>query len=250
MMYEKLCTEVYDMDKKFAESDEINFYEKFISMNDLILEPMCGSGRLLIPLLQNGYKVHGVDNSASMLKSCKERALKAGVYPILFEEALETMSLSDQYNIILIPLGSFQLIYPRASAFSVLQNFKKHLLPGGKLVLDLFVPWDALYENHEKEAAGSNFRDGKDFLAEDGSTIKVEWHNQYNKYEQFYLNKNIYTKIANGEIIATEHEEMHVCWYYRYEMELILEKCGFKNIEYREEYFRNENHMIYIAENM
>jgi hypothetical protein len=42
---------------------------------------------------------------------------------------------------------------------------------------------------------------------------------------------------------------MHIAWYYRYEMELILEKHGFNNIAYQEAYFRNEKHMIFIAEN-
>ncbi|MDP1724853.1 MAG: hypothetical protein Q8L85_09155 [Alphaproteobacteria bacterium] len=42
---------------------------------------------------------------------------------------------------------------------------------------------------------------------------------------------------------------MQISWYYRYEMELILEKHGFKNILYREEEFGGEMHMIFIAEN-
>ena len=31
-------------------------------------------------------------------------------------------------------------------------------------------------------------------------------------------------------------------------MELILEKCGFKNITYKEEFFGDEDHMIFVAE--
>lgn len=50
-------------------------------------------------------------------------------------------------------------------------------------------------------------------------------------------------------MVAKEDEEMYLCWYYRYEMELILEKYGFKNITCKEEFFRNENHMLFIAEN-
>src|SRR3990167_4001047 len=113
MMYETLCTEFYDADKKFAPEDEINFYKSFFTKNDLILEPMCGSGRLLIPLLQAGYHIHGVDNSKAMLNSCKNRAAKLKLNPILYAESIETLSLPDKYNIILTPLGSFQLFYPR-----------------------------------------------------------------------------------------------------------------------------------------
>ena len=40
---------------------------------------------------------------------------------------------------------------------------------------------------------------------------------------------------------------MVICWYYLNEMERILEKLGFKNISYRKEYFRNEDHDIFIT---
>lgn len=42
MMYQTLCTEFYDIDKCFAEADEIDFYKQFLDKDRLILEPMCG----------------------------------------------------------------------------------------------------------------------------------------------------------------------------------------------------------------
>ena len=242
MMYHKLCTEFYDIDKKFASSNEVNFYTQYIRKNDLILEPMCGSGRLLIPLAQAGYSIHGVDNSSSMLASCKERALKLGLSLTLFEEPIETMTLPKQYNLILIPLGSFQLLYPRLTAFHTLNNLKKHLQPGGKIILDLYVPWDALYENNQETFSE------REVTSPDKSKIVIQSHNMANKYEQYLHCDALYKKMVNGRVIAEESEQMHISWYYRYEMELILEKYGFKNIDYQEAYFNNEAHMIFIAE--
>ncbi len=242
-MYQTLCTEFYDIDKRFAEADEIDFYKQFIDKDKLILEPMCGSGRLLIPLIQEGYQIHGVDNSTPMLENCRKRAAASGLEPILFEASIETMQLPHKYDYMLIPLGSFQLLYPRSAAFNTLQNLRKHLRVRGKLILDLFVPWDALYENNEEE-----FTEKEVHISSDGA-IKHKSHNRSNKYEQYCYSDSTYTKIVNGKIIAEEKEEMYLCWYYRYEMELILEKYGFKNITYKEEFFRNENHMIFIAEN-
>src|SRR5260221_7048799 len=150
MMYQTLCTEFYDIDKRFAEADEVEFYKQFLEKDKLILEPMCGSGRLLIPLMQEGYQIHGVDNSLPMIESCRTRATALGLEPVLFEASIETMQLPHKYHLMLIPLGSFQLLYPRSSAFNTLQNFKNHLHVGAKLILDLFVPWDALRENNEE----------------------------------------------------------------------------------------------------
>lgn len=114
-------------------------------------------------LKDENNQIHGVDNSMPMLKSCKDRAILLKLHPVLYTDSIETMSLSDKYNVILIPLGSFQLFYPRELAFQVLQNLKNHLQVGDKLILDLFIPWDALYENNEEEMteAKTNFFTGK-----------------------------------------------------------------------------------------
>lgn len=78
--YNKLCTEFYDADKLTADidSEEVSFYKQKLATTDLILEPMCGSGRLLIPLLQLGYNVEGLDTSEPMLYNCQQRANNPG----------------------------------------------------------------------------------------------------------------------------------------------------------------------------
>lgn len=243
MMYDALCAEFYDADKKYASQEEVDFYTYLFNETDIILELMCGSGRLLIPLLQAGYTVHGCDNSVAMLQSCRERAEKLGLQPKLFDTNLETMDLEGLYDGIIIPLGSFQLLYPRAAAFKVLDRFKKHLRPKGRLIMDLFVPWDALSENNQQE------RGEREIQISDGSSIKCIYQNNANKQEQFIASENKYIKKLNDNIISEEIEHMHICWYYRYEMELILEKYGFKNISMQERFLNNENHMTFIAEN-
>jgi SAM-dependent methyltransferase len=241
-MYGQLCTEFYDADKKFATEEEIDFYKSIFNVSQHILEPMCGSGRLLIPLLQAGFTVDGIDNSKYMLKSCKERALKLGLTPRLFENNIEAINFNNEYDGIIIPFGSFQLFYPRGKAFSMLKKFKRALKPNGKLVMDLFVPWDALWENKEEE------KSSREINIDDNTKIKIESNNKANKYEQFIDCHSIYTKWQNEKCIAEEKEHMYITWYYVYEMELILEKYGFKKIEHKGRFLNNEEILTFIAE--
>ena len=60
--YGRLCTKVYDITKPFASGSELDFYKQHLQKSALILEPMCGSRRLLVPLLQEGFTVHGLDD--------------------------------------------------------------------------------------------------------------------------------------------------------------------------------------------
>ena len=60
--YLSLCTEVYDLSKPNPEEDDYAFYRDYaLKANGLILEPMCGTGRFLLPLLEEGFNVHGFD---------------------------------------------------------------------------------------------------------------------------------------------------------------------------------------------
>ena len=55
--YGSLCTEFYDLDKPSAPADALAFYvARARKVGGRILEPMCGSGRFLLPM--SLYRVH------------------------------------------------------------------------------------------------------------------------------------------------------------------------------------------------
>ena len=66
--YLSLCTEVYELSKPNPPEDAYAFYRDYaVKVNGPILEPMCGTGRFLLPLLEEGFDVHGFDASDHML---------------------------------------------------------------------------------------------------------------------------------------------------------------------------------------
>ena len=65
--YKSLCTQFYDIDKPTAPQKELDFYLRYARRaRGPILEPMCGSGRFLVPIAQSGFDIderaigHGV----------------------------------------------------------------------------------------------------------------------------------------------------------------------------------------------
>ena len=51
--YKKLCTQFYDIDKPTAPPDALEFYLQYaLKAQGPILEPMCGTGRFLVPMLR------------------------------------------------------------------------------------------------------------------------------------------------------------------------------------------------------
>lgn len=241
-VYGKLCTEFYDNDKPFATDQEIAFYGQFFRKDQLILEPMCGSGRLLIPMLEAGYKLHGLDNSPYMLANCKERLKQHNLHTEIFEQSVTELNLTQKYDGIIIPFGSFQLLYPRAVAYEALVNLHYHLKPGGKIVFDLFIPWEAMYLD------GEEGRSEKSTILPNGSIIVHKSHSKANKFEQYSTSHSTYEKIIDGKVTTKEEDSMHLCWYFLYEFELILEKYGFSNVKRLKKVINDEELIVYIAE--
>lgn len=240
--YLKLCTEFYDNDKPLATAQEVDFYGQIFTKNELLLEPMCGTGRLLIPLIKAGYKVHGLDISQYMLANCHDRLKQQNLQTEIFEQSVNNINLAQKYDGIIIPFGSFQLLYPRPIAFDALNRLYQHLKPGGRIVLDMFIPWETMYLGGEEQTSE------KSTILPNGDVIVHQSHAKANKFEQYYTSHDIYEKMVAGKVTEREEESMQLCWYFTHEFELILEKAGFKNIKIINKVINHEELMVYIAE--
>ena len=62
--YGALAAEIYDLDKPVGFLPDTAFYlERFAGFSGRVLEPACGSGRTLLPLLAAGLDATGFDPS-------------------------------------------------------------------------------------------------------------------------------------------------------------------------------------------
>lgn len=242
--YKSLCTEFYDLTKPLASGEEVNFYKEKLG-NKTVLEAMCGSGRLLIPLLKAGLKVDGLDYSSEMLSHCQGRLEEENLTSTLYEQNIEKIDLPHQYDAIIIAIGSFQLLHPRETALKVLTKMKKFLTPGGQIFIETFIPWDALYENNEYE------EEEREVEKDSHTKIHLRSVNHADKFHQFIKSKNLYKKIHQRKSIQSEEEELYINWYYRYEMVYFLEKVEFKNVElYDVNFSQNPKGIVYVGQNI
>ena len=75
--YGSLCTEPYERLHARAPEDELTFYLSYARPGQKILEPLCGSGRFLVPFLERGLDIRGMDASEEMLSTLREKAPRA-----------------------------------------------------------------------------------------------------------------------------------------------------------------------------
>jgi len=227
--YSTLSSEVYDIDKPIGHSfGDVEFYQERLSnIKGRVLEPATGTGRILIPLLENGIQVDGFDVSPEMLRICRENCSSRSLQPTLLEGRMESFSLETHYEAIIIPTGTFLLLHERKTSIEALKNFYNHLIPGGKLILDLSLQ--------------TEFETGKittrTWECDNGDIITLEQHKvNVDFVNQFSISHNRYEKWRDGVLTQTELEPFPLRWYGVEEFRLILEKIGFVDIEMSSDY--------------
>ena len=74
--YGNLCVEMYEILHREAPSDELNFYLSYAQAGKKILEPLCGSGRFLVPFAQKAWIFSEWIRHGKCLTSCKQNTLQ------------------------------------------------------------------------------------------------------------------------------------------------------------------------------
>ncbi len=139
-----------------------------------ILELMCGTGRVSIPLLREGRNMTCVDYCEDMLFRFKEKATDENLYVDIIEQDVTELNLNKKFDIALIPFHSFGEIADKEKQRILVQKVCGHLFDGGKFICTLQNP--AL---RGKSADGS-LRFINPVKMDDGQTLLVSYINNYN----------------------------------------------------------------------
>ena len=128
--YGSFCTEMYEILHERAPEDELNFYLSYAEKGKKILEPLCGSGRFLIPFIERGFDITGIDMSNEMLQKLKLK------FPDAKTVHTDIMKYDpkEKFDYIFISSGSVSLFTDIDICKQILIRIKKWLLKTGKFV--------------------------------------------------------------------------------------------------------------------
>jgi SAM-dependent methyltransferase len=216
--YLKLSTEYYDLARTIS-PEELNFYTLACQESPgPILEPMCGTGIFLIPLLKAGYKIEGFDASEHMLAVLKSKAPDA----LVFQCFVQDFNTSQKYGLIFVPFGSWGLITNKDESQKSLEVMYQHLLPGGKIILEI--------ETVNSAPSDSGVVRRSSIKHQAGSKITLTLVTSYNETTQIFSSRCRYDSIHDNVITATEHEDFQQYLFQFNEMDTMLSVAGFRTI--------------------
>ena len=224
--YGNLCTEFYDIDKPGPPPDAFDFYlAEAERAQGAILEPMCGSGRFLLPLLARGFDIEGSDASTHMLAACRVHAQRLGLEPALTEQSLDALSSDRRFALIFIPSGSFCLITDEAAALAGLVRVRELLAPNGRFIVEV--------ERRDRARCSelSGTWGGRWVTRPDGAKIVISWLSQYVAPTGISSSLHRYDLVKDGRLLTQEFEDFDLKLYEPSEFRALLARAGFTNIE-------------------
>ena len=221
--YGEMCAEVYVLDKPPGALGDINYYrEALCALEGPFLEAACGSGRLMIPMLEAGFDVLGFDHSEHMLAQCREAAQARGLNLRVQRTTYEDFSFDEPFGAIVSPVGSFTLVDDFAAALAALRRFHRHLRPGGRLFVDI-MPLGYLTAR-PLDHVRSWTTPGGDLLRVVSNVVELDL------LAQRRVSQDRYERWRGGRLVEQELEVLAVrCWGLK-EFELTLKEAGFADI--------------------
>jgi SAM-dependent methyltransferase len=219
--YGTLATEVHELDKPVGRPfADVDYYTDLLAdVSGPIFEPATGTGRILIPLLEAGHQVEGLDSSPQMLARCREHCRHRGLDPVLREADMTAFVQLAAYEAVIIPAGSIALLDGRKATLQALTCFRDSLVPGGRLIVD--VPVSQPATGHE---AMRYWQHGSCLWTL--QTMHIEYDPAANQTTRFLR----YDKWQEGTLRMTELQTFRLQHWNCQEFEDLLAEAGFTRI--------------------
>ena len=209
-----------------------------------VLEVGCGSGRIYLPMLAAGVDAYGIDISPKMLAVLEKNANAGGLAPHVKLSDMRNFNHREKFSLIIIPFRAFLHMLTTKDQISTLKNLRAHLAPGGKLMLNFFLPSpDYISSKYGKGRRNKEFFDRKNGIAVTSESYFMDEPDQ--------TVQCIFRVSKRGRQIAIQH--FTITLLYKKEFELLLRLAGFSKWQVyggfkKEKLASSKQEMVWVIE--
>ena len=230
--------EEYDLEH-LGDSEDVEFYVSLVRRLQprKVLELGCGTGRITLPLAEQGaqlaFDVTGLDSQAEMLETAKKRQLEAPPEVRerlrLIQGDMRTWHSESAFDLIVIPCSSISHLLTLQDQLTVWNQCRRNLRPGGRFVVEITMPNMATFADSfnvppralvEIDVDKSDESDGVRFIRRKTS--------RYLSHEQCAQTRFLYEKYQNGRAIDGYIDDFAGHVFFPRELQLLFLHTGFE----------------------
>jgi SAM-dependent methyltransferase len=208
------------------------FQEQISLAGGKSLEVGCGTGRLLMNALHNGADIYGIDISQSMIDILLGKLPVEEQYRISRQNIINFTS-DEKFNLIIAPFRVMMHIEEKEHQLAALNNVYDHLGNNGRFIFDTFIP-DLNYIIRGYD----NFTDYEGEY-EPGRKLKRVVTTTPELISQT-ININFRIEWDEGDMKKSEEWITRLRFFFRYELEHLVERSKFSSYKILGDYHGNE----------
>jgi SAM-dependent methyltransferase len=191
--------ELYDIAFDWDISDEVTWLLERLGPDcRTVLEPGCGSGRMLEPFARRGIEITGIDNSPAMLALARRRLDAAGLRAQLLEADMVEFDLGRTFDGAINPINTLGHL-GRDELARHLDCVARHLEPAARYLVQV-----GLIEPEMEHSGGSSWQAGR------GDTkLEVSWNADFD-FERGVSHDRSRIEVLEGPRAGEVIEETHL----------------------------------------
>ena len=211
---------------------DVDFYlglgEEARAAGHPVLELACGTGRVAIPIARQGVRVVGLDLSPAMLARAREKSV--GLDNVRWVEGdMRSFELPERFGLIFIPARSFLHLLTIEDQLSCLRCVYQHLVPGYRLALNIFNPDIVMMGQWLGATRGALCRRSDYCHPRNGRQVRSWETTEYRTANQELTSSFIDDELdREGAVVSRIYRDLKLRYIFRYEMEHLLARAGFK----------------------
>ena len=222
LIYHKLRDEV----------DNQYFLDQIKQTKGKILEVGVGTGRFFIDALTQNADIYGIDISRSMINVLKAKLNKIQQRRVSVQNIID-FQYDFKFDLIIAPFRIVMHLLEKSSQIDAINNVYRHLKPNGRFIFDTFVP-----DLNHLIKGFDNYTDF-DEEYEPGKRIKRMVSTQPDLMNQL-INIAFHFEWDEDNGKRTEIWKSPLRFFFRYELEHLIERTEFTSYQIFGDYKGNE----------
>jgi SAM-dependent methyltransferase len=175
------------------------------------LELGIGTGRIALPLSKRGVEVHGIDSSEAMVDKLRAKP-GGGDIPVMMGDFAE-VGAEGEFVVVYVPFNTLFALTTQEDQVRCFRNSASRLSPGGKFVIEAFVPDLFRFTNHQRVAV--------ERLGDDVVQLETSQHDPVNQRVHSY-----HVVLSDGEPVRLYPVQIRYAWPS--ELDLMAELAGLR----------------------
>jgi len=208
------------------------FLDQISSTNGRILEIGTGTGRFFLEGINQNADIYGIDNSPAMLEVLKNK-LEPKFRNRISLQGITDFKFDFKFDLVIAPFRVFMHLIHKDDQINAINNVYHHLTENGRFIFDMFIPdLNQLvkgFENH-KDFEGE-YEPGK--MVRRFVTTKPDIINQI-------INITFQLEWDDLKSVQKEIWELPLRFFFRYELEHLIERSEFKKYKILGDYEGNQ----------